>query len=66
MTGTVLVVSLLLLTGTWLILEYKTLNDDVPDNHITATVRRAIKNEPGVFAWFMFSLGFLLGHLLWP
>lgn len=66
MTGTVLVVSLLLLTGTWLLLEYKTLKDAVPDNHITATVRRAIKKEPGVFAWFMFSLGFLLGHLLWP
>lgn len=66
MTGIVLVASLLLLTGTWLVLEYVTLRDEIPDNHITATVRKAVRQQPGVFAWFMFTLGFLMGHLLWP
>jgi hypothetical protein len=66
MTGAILVLSLVALAAGWLILEWRTLKDDIPGNHITAVVRRAVEAQPGPFILFAFSLGFLFGHLFWP
>ena len=66
MTGAILIVSLLVVAAIWLGLEWKTLKDDIPDNHITAVVRKAMKAQPGPFLLFFFALGFLCGHLFWP
>lgn len=60
-----LVSTLLLWAAVWLWLEVKTLRDDIPDNHITAVVRRAVRAQPGPFILFAFALGFLFGHLFW-
>ena len=65
-TGAILVVSLLVLTTLWIILEIKTLKDNIPNNHITAVVRSAVAKQPGPFMIFMLALGFLFGHLFWP
>ena len=62
----VLVVTLAALAVIWLLLEWRTLSDNVEGNHITAVVRRAVKAQPGPFMLFFFALGFLCGHLLWP
>lgn len=64
-TGAVLVITLALWAAIWLFLEVRTLKDDVPDNHITAVVRRAFRSQPGPFVLFFFALGFLCGHLFW-
>lgn len=66
LVGVVLVLSLLGLAVVWLVLEWKTLKDDIPANHITAVVRAAVKAQPGPFILFAFGLGFLAGHLFWP
>jgi hypothetical protein len=66
MTGAILIISLSAVTVLWLVLEWRTLADDIPGNHITAVVRRAVKSQPGPFLLFMFALGFLCGHLFWP
>jgi hypothetical protein len=65
-TGAILIFSLVALAVGWLFLEWKTLTDDIPGNHITAVVRRAVKAQPGPFLLLMFALGFLCGHLFWP
>lgn len=64
-TGAILGWSLFVLASVWSWLEWRTLTDNVPDNHITATVRRAIKAQPGPFILLAFALGFLAGHLAW-
>jgi len=66
MTGAILIVSLLVIAAIWLIVEWRTLKDEIPDNHITAVVRKAMKAQPGPFMLFFFALGFLCGHLFWP
>ena len=58
--------ALLALALGWGFLEYKTLSDDIPNNHITAVVRAAVKAQPGPFVLLMFAIGFLCGHLFWP
>lgn len=65
-TGAILVLSLAALGVGWLVLEWRTLKDDIEGNHITAVVRRAVKAQPGPFILFGIALGFLLGHLFWP
>lgn len=65
MTGAILILSIVTIGALWLILEWRTLKDEVPDNHITAVVRRAVKAQPGPFILFAFALGFLAGHLAW-
>jgi len=65
-TGAILVLSFAALAIGWLVLEWKTLKDDVEENHITAVVRRAVKAQPGPFILFGFAFGFLCGHLFWP
>jgi hypothetical protein len=66
MTGAILIGSLLVIGALWLAVEWKTLADDVPGNHITAVVRRAVAAQPGPFILFALALGFLFGHLFWP
>lgn len=66
MTGAILILSLVAIAALWLVLEWKTLSDDIPGNHITAVVRAAVKAQPGPFLLMMFALGFLCGHLFWP
>lgn len=66
MTGAILIISLVVVAAVWLVLEWKTLSDDIEGNHITAVVRRAVKAQPGPFLLLMFALGFLCGHLFWP
>lgn len=65
MTGAILGLSLLALALGWGVLEWRTLSDGIPGNHITAVVRRAIKAQPGPFILLAFALGFLAGHLAW-
>jgi len=65
-TGLILIGTLVVWAVIWLALEWKTLADDIPDNHITAVVRAAMKKQPGPFLLFFFALGFLCGHLFWP
>lgn len=65
MTGAILIISLAVVTIVWLVLEWRTLADDIPGNHITAVVRRAVKKQPGPFMLLFFALGFLCGHLFW-
>lgn len=64
-TGAVLVVSSLALAVVWIVLEVVTLRNDVPGDHITAVVRRAVRAQPGPFIWLAFTLGYLAGHLTW-
>jgi hypothetical protein len=66
MTGAILLGSLAIIAALWLAVEWKTLKDDIPNNHITAVVRSAVKAQSGPFLLFMFALGFLCGHLFWP
>ena len=66
MTGAILILSLVVIGTLWLILEWRTLKDEVPDNHITAVVRKAVKAQPGPFILFAFAVGYLAGHLFWP
>lgn len=63
--GAILVGSLVLLGIAWLTTEIKALRDTIPDNHITAVVRKAVKDEPGPFIAFAWIVGFLCGHLFW-
>jgi hypothetical protein len=65
-TGAILVSTLVIWAALWLLVEAKTLKDEIPDNHITAVVRKAMKAQPGPFILFFFALGFLCGHLFWP
>jgi len=65
-TGAILIISLAVVTVVWLVLEWRTLSDDIPGNHITAVIRRAVKKQPGPFILFAFAVGFLAGHLFWP
>lgn len=65
-TGAILVLTLAGLAVGWLLLEWRTLKDDIPGNHITAVVRKAVKAQPGPFMLFFFALGYLCGHLFWP
>lgn len=65
-TGFILVATLAILAVIWLLLEWRTLKDDIEGNHITAVARRAVKKQPGPFILFFFALGFLCGHLFWP
>jgi hypothetical protein len=65
-TGAILVSTLVIWAAVWLFVEYRTLKDNIPNNHITAVVRAAFKKEPGPFFLFALALGFLLGHLFWP
>ena len=64
-TGLILGLSLLALAVLWVGVEIRTLQDGIPGNHITATVRRAWAREPGPFFLFALALGFLMGHLFW-
>lgn len=64
-TGFMLVTSLLGVAVWWAYIEVKTLRDSIPDNHITAVVRAAVKKQPGPFILLAFDLGFLCGHLFW-
>ena len=56
------------------VIEWRTLADDTPGNHITAALRRAFKAQPGaVFLGTMAWVGFLVavaagisGHIFWP
>ena len=64
-TGAILITTLILWAVIWLIVEVRALEDDIPNNHITAVVRRAFKAQPGPFLMFFLALGFLLGHLFW-
>lgn len=64
-TGAILGLSLLALAALWGFVEYRTLTDKIPDNHITAVIRAAYKSEPGVFVLFAFVLGYWFGHLFW-
>ena len=66
MTGAILILSLVVIAAMWLVLEWRTLTDETPDNHITAVVRAAVKKQPGPFILFAFALGFVAGHLVWP
>jgi len=45
-----------------LVVEYKTLRDDVPNNHITAVLGATVKKLP--WPWLLLALvsGFLMGH----
>lgn len=65
-TGAWLGLTLIAWAVGWGLLEYKTLSDSTPNNHITAVVRGAVKAQPGPFLLLMFALGFLFGHLFWP
>jgi hypothetical protein len=65
-TGLLLGVSFFALALFWGWIEYRTLTDKVPGNHITATIRRAHKAQPGPFLLLFFAIGFLCGHLFWP
>lgn len=65
-TGTILLLSILVWALVWGALEAKTLADKIPNNHITAVVRAAVKAQPGPFVLLFFALGFLCGHLFWP
>lgn len=56
------------------VLEWRTLADDTPGNHITATLRRAFKAQPGAvmlasLAWIAFLVAIAAGiggHVFWP
>lgn len=63
--GAILVLSLLLLAGIWAVLEWKTLTDNIPYNHITAVIRTAYYAEPGPFMLLSFIAGFFFGHFVW-
>lgn len=65
-TGAWLGLTLMLWAISWGFLEYKTLSNETPGDHITAVVRRAFKAQPGPFLLFAFNLGFLFGHFFWP
>lgn|GEM_PF-2611246 len=43
-------------------IEIKTLNDETPDNHITAVLQKYVKQLP--WPWLLLALisGFLMGH----
>lgn len=65
-TGAWLGLTLLIWALGWGVLEWRTLSDATPGNHITAVVRKAVTAQPGPFILFFFMLGFLCGHLFWP
>jgi hypothetical protein len=64
-TGVLLVAWFCLSAAFLLGLEFVTIGDSTPWNHITAVVRMAYAKEPGVFMWLAFSAGWLGGHLFW-
>lgn len=64
-TGAVLGLTLFSIALVWGILEYRTLRDKVPDNHITAVIRHAFREEPGVFILFTGAFSYWMGHLFW-
>ena len=45
-----------------LVLEWRTLRDNIPGNHITAALRATVKRLP--WPWILLALvsGFLMGH----
>lgn len=45
-----------------LAIEFKTLRDDVPGNHITAVLRAAVKKLPWPFILLALVSGFMMGH----
>ena len=55
------------------VIEWRTLGDDVPDNHITATLRRAHREHPGavllaLVVWVAFLVAVaagIAGHVFW-
>lgn len=61
--------SLAVLVGGLLTIEYRTLRNKVPDDHITAVIRLAIQKQPGPFlilaVLLALAVGFLGGHLAW-
>lgn len=65
-TGAVIFLTFLGAAGVLGALEWRTLTDARPDNHITAVVRRAVRKQPGPFVLLAFALGYLAGHLFWP
>lgn len=65
-TGAWLGLTLLIWALSWGVLEWRTLSDNTPSNHITAVIRKAVQAQPGPFILFFFILGFLCGHLVWP
>ena len=56
------------------VIEWRTLADDVPGNHITAAMRRAFEAHPGavmlatlVWVGFLVAIGSgVAGHIFWP
>ena len=62
---------LVLWLGGWIALEAKTLADKIPDNHITAAIKAAMRSEGirgvivGVLILVVLMLGWLGGHLFW-
>jgi len=64
-TGTILIGSVALMLAVWIVLEILTLTNETPADHITAVVRRAVRDAPGPFIWLAFTLGYLAGHLFW-
>lgn len=66
-TGAAILATLAVAAVVLLIVEFRTLADTIPDNHITATVRRAM-NQPGTrgaIILFLLALAYLAGHLFW-
>ncbi len=45
-----------------LTIEFKTLRDDVPNNHITAVLRGAVKRLPWPFILLALVSGTMMGH----
>ena len=61
----ILLAIVLLSAVSLLLLEGLTVADSIPSNHITSIVRSAFEEEPGVFIWLVFTLGYLSGHFFW-
>lgn len=66
MTPTQTVLAVVAITTLWvaalLLLEYRTLKDKVPANHITAALRASVRALP--WPWLLLALvaGFMMGH----
>jgi len=62
---------LVLWLGGWIALEAQTLADKIPENHITAAIKAAMRSEGirgvivGVLILLTLILGWLGGHLFW-
>lgn len=66
MTTTTTLLLVVAATAVWvvalLVIEYKTLRDDVPGNHITAVLRGAVRKLPWPFILLALVSGFMMGH----